>query len=103
MRGFAGKRFSWLLAGPARFEPYGGTCAPLRLAPRALVEVPRTLAHKLEELVQTAYDAGDQITGRHLAGVLGSMRRRAGQVGSLRVVRIRPRDPRAAPPAANDP
>ena len=109
MRQFPGKRISWLLTGSARFDPDAGRRATSILPPRAPTVVPRTLADKVEGLVQAAYDAGNSSTGRHLAIVRRNMQRRAGQGGPLSLARAATHDARAelpagrsAPRAAND-
>lgn len=74
MHGFSGGRFSWQVADAARFHPYAvGLAQYTAPAPNP---VPRTLADKVECLVQAAYAQADRQTGRHLAGVLRNLHRR---------------------------
>ncbi|MGH7044072.1 MAG: hypothetical protein ACREFY_18370 [Acetobacteraceae bacterium] len=107
MRGFTGKRFSWLLAGSARFDAYASTQATYA-APRASA-APVTLAGKLERIVQAAYGQGDRETGRNLAAVLCNLHRRAGRLdptaGARRGLSAAPHPGPAggAALAANDP
>ncbi len=99
MHRFPGKGISWLVTGSARFDPNAGRHATSILPPRAPTVVPRTLADKVEDLVQAAYDAGDSGTGRHLAVVRRNMQRRAGQGGPLSLARAATYGARAEPPA----
>ena len=74
MHGFSGRRFPWQMADAARFDPYAVGLA--QYAAPAPNPVPRTLADKVEGLVQAAYAQADRQTGRHLAGVLRNLHRR---------------------------
>ena len=112
MHGFAGKRFSWLLAGSAQLDPYVSALATYA-APLAPATAAQTLPEKMEVLIDAAYAQGDRETGRHLTGVLDSLHRRTGRSapgtlswlgGHAPAARIPPlarRRPGAAP--ANDP
>jgi len=104
MQEFSNRRFSWLLAGTARLNPYHSTPTLYVAQPRVPAVVPQTMVDKVEDLVQTAYAQADRQTGRHLAAVLRNLRRRIARPTHWdQGGQASPAAPNVAPQAANDP
>lgn len=107
---FSGRQTPWHLAGSAQLDPYATTLETYSVSPAGAAATPRSLADKVEGLIQTAEAQADHQTARTLAAVLRNLQGRvsrlpardpgepgalAGEVHALRRV------PEARP--ANDP
>ncbi len=97
MRGNSGKRFPWLMAGSAQFDPYASTLERYAVAGAEPPLRPLGRTGELEILVQRAYRQADAEVGQRLAAVLLNLRRRTA------LARLPAAFPPRAGRAANDP
>lgn len=93
MRSYSGKRFPWLLARSAQFDPYASTPVIYTVPRRDRLVEARTLTQKLEGLVQHAFAQADSEAGKQLAAVLLNVRRRVAPPGRSGVTALPANDP----------